>query len=106
MSRVWTAVVSCCHCNERFILNQLSVDKLAAAVAGFPCPHCETTPTFNNPHEVLNLSVANLPFRKPEHDSVWHYSQHCSGWPMDDYLEIDFPPLAEICRECRALVGS
>lgn len=106
MPRTWTAVLSCCHCDERFILNQLSVDKVAAAISDFPCPHCGARPTFNNPHQMLNLSVADLPFRKASNGDVWHYSQYCSHWPLDGYLEIDFPPLAAICSECKALVGS
>jgi hypothetical protein len=53
---------------------------------------------------MVDLSVANLPFRKLNGSDIWHYSHYCSEWPIVEYIEIDFPPVGEICNECRALV--
>ena len=53
----------------------------------------------------MSLTVANLPFRRASGGAVWHYSEYCSEWPAD-FIESDFPPLAEICNECKTLVGT
>jgi hypothetical protein len=104
MLPTWTAVAACCFCEERFILYRVSIVELTTAVAIFRCPHCHRLPTVNNQHQILDLSVANLPFRKPKDGTVWHYSEYCSGWPASDFIELDFPPLADICPACKALV--
>jgi len=106
MSVVWTCVLTCFNCEEHFILNRLSIEKAIAAMSAFPCPHCGAKPRTGGGHRVISLSIASLPFRKATDGAVWHYSQYCSQWPADDFLELDFPPLAEICNECRALVGT
>ena len=106
MSVVWTCVLTCFNCEEHFILNRLSIDKAHAAMSAFPCPHCGAKPRAGRGHRVISLSIANLPFRKATDGAVWHYSEYCSQWPADDFLELDFPPRAEICNECRALIGT
>jgi hypothetical protein len=106
MSVVWTCVLTCFNCEEHFILNRLSIEKAIAAMSAFPCPHCGAKPRTGGGHRVISLSIASLPFRKATDGAVWHYSEYCSQWPADDFLELDFPPRAEICNECRALVGT
>ncbi|HKA34900.1 MAG TPA: hypothetical protein VKH64_16930 [Candidatus Binatia bacterium] len=104
MSIVWTCIFHCFNCNEMFIVNRVSVTEIYAAQAFFPCPHCGRTAASDHPHRMIDLSVANVPFRRLQTGDVWHYSQYCSEWPIVEYIEIDFPPIGEICNECRALV--
>jgi hypothetical protein len=94
------------HCGASFILNRLELPDILVAEVAFPCPHCRRTASREHPHRIADLSVTTSPFRKPQYGEVWHYSEFCSKWPVDDFLEIDFRPRAEICNECRVLVRS
>ena len=104
MSVVWTCIFHCFNCKEPFIVNRVSVTEIYAAQAFFPCPHCRRTAASDHPHRMVDLSVANLPFRRLNTGDVWHFSQYCSEWPVVEYIEIDYPPIGELCNECRALV--
>ena len=106
MSAVWTSHLRCFDCGKEFILNRLSLAEVYSAEALLPCPYCQAQPSLSHPHKLSYLYVANYPYRKGRDGDIWHYSEYCSGWPMDDFLEIDFPPVAEICNECKALVGT
>jgi hypothetical protein len=105
MSAVWTCHLSCFNCDKPFLVNRVSAEEIREAQAVYPCPHCDATPSGGIRHSLVYLHAVNLPFRKPWRGDLWHYSEHCSGWPVDDYIEIEFPPADEVCRECSTLVG-
>jgi hypothetical protein len=104
MTIVWTCIFNCFHCRESFIVNRVSLGEIYVAETFFPCPHCGKSASTERTHHMIDLSVANLPFRKLNGSDIWHYSHYCSEWPIVEYIEIDFPPVGEICNECRALV--
>ena len=104
MSVVWTCVLYCFNCDETFVINRVSLAEIYLARTFFFCPHCDRTPSIKHPHRVASITVANLPFRKGEDGSVWHYSEYCSQWPVSNFVELDFPPVGEICNQCRVLV--
>jgi len=106
MSTVWTCRLCCFSCGKEFIINRVTVSEAYAALRLIPCPHCAAVPSPGHPHRLSYLQAANLPHRKKRGCQVWHFSQYCSHWPDDDYVELDYPPAAEICNECKALVGS
>jgi hypothetical protein len=106
MSAVWTCHLRCFDCGKEFILNRVSLDEVFAAEVFFPCPHCLSSASFDHPHRLSYLYVSNLPYRKARNGDAWHYSEYCSGWPMEDFIELDFPPVDEICNECKVIVGS
>jgi DNA-directed RNA polymerase subunit RPC12/RpoP len=106
MSIVWTCHLCCFSCGKEFIINRVTVADASAAAALVRCPHCGAAPDTSHPHRVSYLQSTNLPYRKKTGCQVWHFSQYCSHWPKDDYVEIDYPPAGQICNECRALVGT
>ena len=106
MARVWTCHFLCFHCDKEFVVNRLSLGEVHAAATLFPCPNCLKVPTETSPHRINYLAAVNLPYRRKTGCQVWHYSEYCSHWPRENFVEIDFPPASEICNECRALVGT
>jgi hypothetical protein len=104
MSKVWTCDFRCFRCGKEFIINRLTVEDAYAALALIPCPHCAAVPSINTAHRLVDLESANLPYRKKSDGQVWHYSEYCSQWPVEDFVELEFPPASQICNECRALV--
>ena len=106
MAVVWTSHLHCFNCGREFILNRVSLSEVTTAKAVFVCPHCGAKPSFFRPHKLAYLYVANLPYRRTRDGDSWHYSEYCSNWPLEDFIEIDFPPTAEICNECKAIVGN
>ncbi len=106
MSFVWTAHLRCFACDKDFVVNRVSVADASAAATLIPCPHCGAASTASRPHRLNYLQRAGLPYRRKNGCEVWHFSAYCSHWPLDDFVELDFPPAEEVCNECRALVGT
>jgi DNA-directed RNA polymerase subunit RPC12/RpoP len=106
MSAVWTSHLRCFTCGKEFILNRVSLEEIHNAELFFPCPYCQATPSLQRPHHLNYLYLANVPYRKARDGDCWHFSEYCSGWPLENFLELDYPPEGEICNECKALVGN
>jgi len=106
MAHVWTCHFVCFHCDKEFIVNRLSLGAINATAGLFPCPNCLKAPTPSSPHRMNYVVASNLPYRKKAGGEVWHYSEYCSEWPAEDFVEIEYPPADEICNECRALAGT
>src|SRR5262244_3633472 len=106
MSHVWTGNIFCFSCGKEFIVNRLASVEIDAALTMFPCPYCLKTPTRDRPHRVNYICSANRPFRKTRRAEVWHFSEFCSSWPGDEFIEIDFRPVGEFCNECKVLAAS
>jgi hypothetical protein len=106
MSAVWTCSICCFSCDKEFIVNRLSLADAYTALTMFVCPYCWAVPTASQPHRLNYLQSVNSPYRKKRASQVWHYSEYCSHWPHEGYVEIDFPPRGQVCNECRALAGS
>jgi len=105
MPAVWTCHLSCADCGKLFIINRVSLDEVFGAQFVLLCPYCNNKPSLDKGHRLIYLCAANLPYRRSKKGDVWHYSEYCSGWPLDDFVELDYPPAAEVCNECRALAG-
>lgn len=106
MSRIWTCHLICSVCGKEFIVNRLALAEAYAALAVFPCPHCLSAPVPFTHHKMNYLYASNPPYRKTPMDQTWHHSEYCSQWPVENFLEIEFPPEAEICNECKVLGGT
>jgi hypothetical protein len=106
MSRVWTCHLGCCNCGKEFIVNRLALVEAYTAIALFPCPHCLKAPAAFTHHNMNYLYASKSPYRKISSGQTWHHSEYCSQWPVENFLEIEFTPEAEICNECKVLVGN
>src|SRR5215813_9390948 len=106
MSKIWTCHLGCFTCGKDFIINRVDAEGAYAAAALIPCPHCGAAPSTDHTHHLNYLQAVNLPYRRQQESQVWHFSEYCSHWPADDYVELDYPPAAEVCNECKALAGS
>jgi len=106
MPIVWTFHVCCYSCAQDFIIHRVSAADAYAALMRAPCPHCKAHPSYRRSHRLSYLQSVNVPYRKQRGRDVWHWSKHCSHWPAGDYVELNHMPAAEVCNECRALVGS
>jgi len=105
MPAVWTCHLCCADCGRVFIINRVSLDEVFGAQFALRCPYCDAKPTVERGHRLIDLAAANLPYRKSRSGDVWHYSEYCSGWPLADFIELDYPPAGELCNECKALVA-
>jgi DNA-directed RNA polymerase subunit RPC12/RpoP len=104
--RTWMSKFRCFKCAKEFLVDRLSLAEIQAAKAIIPCPHCFEHPSETTPHRMIDLSAANLPYRRKKDGQTWHYSEYCSHWPLADFIEIEFAPAGDICNECKVLVGS
>jgi hypothetical protein len=106
MSVIWTSHLRCASCDKEFIVNRVSLAEVYSVQSLLPCPYCYAAPSLSRPHKLSYIYASNFPYRKSRGGEVWHCSEYCSGWPAEDFIEIEFPPEAELCNECRALVGA
>src|SRR5712691_9826359 len=107
----WTIGIRCYVCGRKFTLRHLELDSVFAAPSVTYCPHCGTqlqvTSGSNNPeqihlHRVDLREETESVYRKTSDSYLWHFSENCSRWPMDDYLQMEIQPdVGELCNECK-----
>jgi len=102
----WTTYLRCFKCECEFILNRVSIAEAYTVPRVVPCPYCGAKADSGGgvgPHKVIFLRATTVPYRRGGDGDAWHYSEYCSAWPKENFVEIDMVPSGEMCNECRAL---
>lgn len=102
----WTTYLRCFKCECEFILNRVSIAEAYTVPRVVPCPYCgakANAASGAGPHKIIFLRATTVPYRRAGNGDAWHYSEYCSSWPRENFVEIDMVPSGEMCNECRAL---
>src|SRR5258706_15300460 len=104
---IWTLLLRCYKCGERFTFPRLTMDKVRALPLPAPCPHCGSRPTITAEKSILHRIVdlrgeKGGMYRKPAGGDTWHFIEKCSKWPTQNFVELEMPPqIGELCNECK-----
>ncbi|SRR5258705_731520 len=107
----WTLVLRCYQCGGKFTSHRLTLDKVTALPITAPCPYCGArpvvapvdSPAATKMHGIFDLKEEAIrTYRKPAGEDTWHFSESCSKWPSESYIELDVRPMqVELCNECK-----
>lgn len=107
----WTIAIRCHVCREKFTLRHLELDRVFTAPLVTYCPHCFTQlQVASGPGSVRQAYLHRIDlreetesvYRKTYNSYTWHFSEDCSQWPANDYLQLEIQPdVGELCRECK-----
>lgn len=98
------------------MMQRLDVDRVLTVPEVMPCPHCKARPeavlgtdrsATSRVHFIYELKEETDPvYRKPRNGDTWHFTADCSGWPHENYVELEARPnRGELCNECEAKQG-
>lgn len=107
----WTIAVRCYLCRQKFTLRHLELDTVFTAPLVTFCPHCGSElhvtsgPGAADQAYLYRIDLreeTEAIFRKTSGSYLWHFSESCSQWPTDDYLQLEIQPdVGELCGECK-----
>lgn len=113
MPAAWSAIFLCYQCEGRITLANLALDRITVVSMITPCPHCGAKPHIasepssverSKMHQLFYIAPTEARYRKLNDGDTWHFSQLCTQWPFDDFIELEMPPsFGALCNECRAL---
>ncbi len=107
----WTIAIRCQQCRQKFTLRHLELDYVFSSPLVTFCPYCCTQlhigsgpagPDAAYLRRVDLREETEAIYRKPAGGNIWHFSESCSGWPTEEFLQMEIQPdIGELCGECK-----
>src|SRR5688500_6250058 len=97
----WTIAIRCYLCHHKFKLRHLELDTVFVAPLVTFCPHCGTqlhitsgpsSPGQTHWHRIDLREETESIYRKTSDSYLWHFSENCTLWPTNDYLQMEMQP--------------
>jgi len=111
VSKTFMLRLRCYDCGKEFHLHYVAFDNLSSLQLVTPCPRCGARPYIaprqlhgskSKLHTILDLRESESIFRKTRDGGTWHFSDQCSHWPSEDFIQLEaLPIVGELCNECQ-----
>src|SRR5437870_12413782 len=105
----WTIAIRCHLCHGKFALRHLELDSVFISPLTTFCPYCHSQLHITSgPNHARYAYLQRIDlreetesiYRKTSGSYVWHFSEDCSRWPTDAYVQLEIQPdVGEICGE-------